>query len=198
MKTNTISSGNDHDEAFFFDSTRKDTLKLWQDGNNQARLTNADYNYRVKFFEAYEIDATRDGNDFARIWDSAGDDTVVISRLPESPEVMKIEIDSADGSYDAVATGFVNGVFYSITGGFDTAHMYDSPRDDQLWGYNHKSVMNYYYIWDKTIVDYSDGSHRPNDVSDWDLFDLTAFQKDSLVVEDAGFELPGEEELSHG
>jgi len=61
------------------------------------------------------------------------------------------------------------------------------------WG-NYKSVMNYYYIWDKTIVDYSDGSHGSGDVNDWDLFDLTHFQNEAKVVEDPGFELPGHEE----
>lgn len=62
------------------------------------------------------------------------------------------------------------------------------------WG-DYKSVMNYYYIWDYSIVDYSDGSHGPNDVNDWELFDLTFFQQDGRVVEDPGFELPGEEEI---
>jgi len=61
------------------------------------------------------------------------------------------------------------------------------------WG-NYKSVMNYYYIWDKSIVDYSDGSHGSGDVSDWDMFNLTFFQSEAKVVEDPGFELPGVEE----
>jgi hypothetical protein len=63
------------------------------------------------------------------------------------------------------------------------------------WG-NYKSVMSYYYIYDKTIVDYSDGTHGPGDVSDWELFDLSAFQHDTNVIEDPGFELPGIEEIS--
>jgi len=62
------------------------------------------------------------------------------------------------------------------------------------WG-NYKSVMNYYYIWDKTIVDYSDGSNGLGDVSDWEMFNLTYFQNDAKVVEDPGFELPGFEEI---
>ena len=62
------------------------------------------------------------------------------------------------------------------------------------WG-DYKSVMSYYYIWDKTIIDYSDGSHGPNDVNDWELFDLTHFQKDDTVVEDPGFEPPGVSEI---
>ena len=62
------------------------------------------------------------------------------------------------------------------------------------WG-NYKSVMNYYYIWDKNLVDYSDGSHGYNDQNDWEVFDLTFFQTESKVIEDPGFELPGEEEV---
>jgi len=62
------------------------------------------------------------------------------------------------------------------------------------WG-NYKSVMSYYYIYDKTVVDYSDGSHGTGDVNDWKLFNLTYFQSESKVVEDPGFELPGVEEI---
>lgn len=60
---------------------------------------------------------------------------------------------------------------------------------------NYKSVMNYYYVYDKTIVDYSDGSNGDGDFDDWGFFDLTFFQKNANVVEDPGFELPGVEEI---
>ena len=49
--------------------------------------------------------------------------------------------------------------------------------------------------WDKTVIDFSDGSHGPNDVDDWEIFDLTYFQRDSTIVEDPGFEPPGIEEI---
>ena len=62
------------------------------------------------------------------------------------------------------------------------------------WG-DYRSVMSYYYIWDKTLVDYSDGTNGPNDVSDWDLLDLRFFQENAKVIEDPGFELPGVEEI---
>ena len=61
---------------------------------------------------------------------------------------------------------------------------------------NYKSVMNYYYIWDHTLADYSDGSHGDGDVNDWELFNLTLFQRETDVIEDPGFELPGYEETS--
>ena len=57
------------------------------------------------------------------------------------------------------------------------------------WG-NYKSVMNYYYIWDKTIVDYSDGSHGSGDQNDWKAFDLTEFKKETNVIEEPGFTWP--------
>ncbi len=63
------------------------------------------------------------------------------------------------------------------------------------WG-NYKSVMNYYYIYDKNLIDYSDGTHGPGDFNDWELFDLTHFEHESNVVEDPGFELPGVEEIN--
>jgi hypothetical protein len=57
------------------------------------------------------------------------------------------------------------------------------------WG-NYKSVMNYYYIWNKQLVDYSDGSHGPRDQNDWKAFDLTFFKQDDHVIEDPGFKSP--------
>jgi len=60
---------------------------------------------------------------------------------------------------------------------------------------NYKSVMNYYYVYDKTLVDYSDGTNGNGDVNDWGMFDLTFFQQNAKVVEDPGFELPGVEEI---
>ncbi len=68
-------------------------------------------------------------------------------------------------------------------------------KDEYLekWG-NYRSVMNYYHIYDKKLVDYSDGTNGPGDLNDWELFDLTYFQSESGVIEDPGFELPGKEE----
>ncbi len=63
------------------------------------------------------------------------------------------------------------------------------------WG-NYRSVMNYYHIYDKSMIDYSDGTHGDGDVNDWKLFDLTFFQDEARVIEDPGFELPGQEEIS--
>ena len=51
------------------------------------------------------------------------------------------------------------------------------------WG-NYKSVMNYYYLYSKNIVDYSDGSHGYNDQNDWEKFYLPFFQTEVDVVVD--------------
>jgi len=61
------------------------------------------------------------------------------------------------------------------------------------WG-NYKSVMNYYYIFNKKIVDYSDGSHGPGDQNDWEAFDLTAFRGNDYIIENPGFHWPLEPE----
>ena len=51
------------------------------------------------------------------------------------------------------------------------------------WG-NYKSVMNYYYIYEKNIVDFSDGSHGHNDQNDWEKFYLPFFQIEVDIVVD--------------
>ena len=53
----------------------------------------------------------------------------------------------------------------------------------QEWG-NYKSVMNYYYLNSKNIVDYSDGSHGYNDQNDWEKIYLPFFQVEADVVVD--------------
>lgn len=104
----------------------------------------------------------------------------------------------------ALAAGVMHELGHSLgigpwnVGGNDNISWVDGKEEKKAymekWG-DYKSVMNYYYIWNYKIVDYSDGSHGANDVNDWELFDLTAFQKETNVIEDPGFELPGEPEI---
>ncbi len=49
------------------------------------------------------------------------------------------------------------------------------------WG-NYKSVMNYYYIYNKNLVDFSDGTNGYNDQNDWNHFYLPYFQIETTVV----------------
>jgi len=51
------------------------------------------------------------------------------------------------------------------------------------WG-NYKSVMNYYYIYSKRLVDYSDGTNGYNDQKDWEKIYLPFFQIEEDVVVD--------------
>jgi len=53
----------------------------------------------------------------------------------------------------------------------------------QEWG-NYKSVMNYYYLFDKNLVDLSDGTHGDNDQNDWKKIYLPFFQTEVDVVVD--------------
>lgn len=65
----------------------------------------------------------------------------------------------------------------------------------ETWG-NYRSVMNYYYIYDKNLVDYSDGSSgSPYDQNDWLEIYLPFFQFNAGVIEEAFFEPPGTDKI---
>lgn len=53
----------------------------------------------------------------------------------------------------------------------------------EQWG-NYKSVMNYFYLNNKKIVDLSDGSHGDNDQNDWEKIYLPFFQIEVDIVVD--------------
>jgi len=59
------------------------------------------------------------------------------------------------------------------------------------WG-DYQSAMNYYYIWDRKVIDYSDGSNGPPyDQDDWMNLYLPTFQYEGVAVEDPSFHTPG-------
>jgi len=63
------------------------------------------------------------------------------------------------------------------------------------WG-DYYSVMNYFHIWNKNLVDFSDGSNGPPyDQNDWLHFYLPTFYIDSNAMEDPEIELPGKDRL---
>ncbi|MCD6572393.1 MAG: hypothetical protein J7K62_03885 [Thermoplasmata archaeon] len=65
----------------------------------------------------------------------------------------------------------------------------------ETWG-NYRSVMNYYYIFDKKLVDYSDGSSgSPYDQNDWLELYLPTFQIEANVIEEPFFEPPGKDKI---
>ncbi len=58
------------------------------------------------------------------------------------------------------------------------------------WG-GYYSIMNYFYIYDKKLLDYSDGSHGDGDQNDWEKIYLPTFETESSVIEDLYFYPPG-------
>ena len=52
------------------------------------------------------------------------------------------------------------------------------------WG-NYKSSMNYYYFWDYSVVDYSDGSHGTGDNNDWAMIqhNMSYFKQEAKEIE---------------
>jgi hypothetical protein len=84
-------------------------------------------------------------------------------------------------------------------GGCDNISFAESKEAKQryleTWG-NYRSVMNYYYIFNKKIVDYSDGNNGPPyDQNDWEHLYLPTFEIEANVIEEAGFEAPGVDKI---
>ncbi len=52
------------------------------------------------------------------------------------------------------------------------------------WG-NYKSSMNYYYFWDYSVIDYSDGSHGTGDNNDWAMIkqNMSYFKHEAKEIE---------------
>ena len=60
-----------------------------------------------------------------------------------------------------------------------------------IWG-NYYSTMNYYWLYrDKTLIDYSDGTHGKNDQNDWLEIYLPHFQVEGApIIEDDAYDPP--------
>jgi hypothetical protein len=66
---------------------------------------------------------------------------------------------------------------------------------DETWG-DYYSIMNYYHIWKKDLVDFSNGNNGPPyDQNDWLHFYLPTFYIDSNAMEDPEIEPPGKDRL---
>ena len=55
--------------------------------------------------------------------------------------------------------------------------------------------MNYLYIFNKNIVDYSDGSHGIHDQNDWEHFYLPFFQIENNIICEPGILPPAKERV---
>jgi hypothetical protein len=62
----------------------------------------------------------------------------------------------------------------------------------ETWG-NYRSVMNYYYVYDYSVVDYSSGDDATYDQNDWASLFLPTFQIEATVIEAPDFEVPGKD-----
>jgi len=60
---------------------------------------------------------------------------------------------------------------------------------------NYKSVMNYRYMINVNLVDYSDGSHGYNDQNDWEKFYLPFFQIENNVIIEPGILPPATDKI---
>ncbi len=112
-----------------------------------------------------------------------------IRRLAFTPRTQRLLLASATMH----ELGHSLGIAPWVVGGNDNVTFGQSKAAKQefldRWG-NYYSVMNYYYIFDKKLVNYSDGTHGPGDVNDWALFDLTYFKRNDKVIEFPGFAWP--------
>jgi hypothetical protein len=79
---------------------------------------------------------------------------------------------------------------FSFAGSLKNSRNYNA-----VWG-NYRSVMNYYHVIDKKLVDYSDGSHGKNDFDDWGHLYLPTFQVEARIFEGIGFTLPLQDQLN--
>jgi len=74
----------------------------------------------------------------------------------------------------------------------------DRKHYDETWA-NYRSVMNYYVIYDVTLLDYSDGSNGPPyDQNDWLKLFVPNFEYNSELVEEIFFEPPGLDKIVYG
>jgi len=88
---------------------------------------------------------------------------------------------------------------YTIQGNDNLTFLYDARSIREFikkfknykeeWG-NYKSVMNYLYIYDKKLVDFSDGSHGNNDQNDWEKFYLPFFEIENNIIIEPGVTPP--------
>ena len=70
--------------------------------------------------------------------------------------------------------------------GIDNRTIYDRSKKDEFlekWS-SYESVMNYHYIFNKKLVDYSHGENgAPYDQDDWSVLYLPTFEMDAEVIE---------------
>ena len=83
---------------------------------------------------------------------------------------------------------------YTIEGCDNISFIGNWQKYNSEWG-NYRSVMNYLYIFNKKLVDYSDGTNGKNDQNDWEQFYLPFFQIENEIIVEPGVMPPAGEKV---
>ena len=117
------------DVATMDDTTGNDSFKADLAGN-YAKMYGGGLYTRAKFFENVTGSFSEGTDDYARVWDSDGDDV-----LDASPTGMTLSTSEFTVSVD----GYDRLLAYSTYGGADTANLTDSSGDDTMRARSHKT-----------------------------------------------------------
>ncbi len=118
------------DTATLYDSADADMFKA-KPNDDYAKMYNGSYMNRAKFFTTV-VGEFSEGDDYARIWDTAGDDT-----LTASPAFAQLTTEDAEVWIEGSDCFLAR----SDSGGEDVVNLYDSERDDVLRARPHKTVF---------------------------------------------------------
>jgi hypothetical protein len=131
-------------------------------------------------------------NSFDAILCGSGLKKVLITRTSFTPRTFRITLASAamhelGHSLGLLPHTFPGNDIQSRRAGDRYPNMPDDDYDGYLKEY--ESIMNYNYIYNKKLFDYSDGSNGPPyDQNDWDYLYIPTFQVDSVVFETPSLE----------
>jgi|GEM_PF-6582020 len=121
-RAKAYSGGGDDDRAYFYDSSKDDTMKLTED--NTRMFSRKFYNATLDFDRVYAY-AINGGDDHARFWDSEASD----DRFEAKPDFARMW----NSDFYNAAEGFEYVVASAAYGGEnDRAYLYDSAGDDIL------------------------------------------------------------------
>ncbi|NLS94597.1 MAG: hypothetical protein GXX96_20775 [Planctomycetaceae bacterium] len=143
-----------NDTATLNDSAGNDKFKS-QLEDDYAKMYGGGYYTRAKFFENVTA-VFSDGNDYARVWDSKGDD-----EMTASPAGLQM----AGGGFNVNVEGFDRLLAYSTHHGVDTVNLYDSDGNDVVRARNHKTLFwgpgfdMTFRRWEKVVAHSENGGY---------------------------------------
>jgi hypothetical protein len=83
---------------------------------------------------------------------------------------------------------------YTIEGCDNISFINNLFEYKKTWG-KYRSVMNYFYIFDPSLLDYSNGDSSNYDQNDWDKFYLPFFEIENNIVIDPGIKPPAKDKV---